>query len=449
MKNLKIFELTNENEDKYLDKLAELEEIVLKHMNENGKKGQLFITGKEDLAKYVHSKDNTIMIAVDEEDEVCSATYITQNQIPFTYNDITKYFKYGNRYQEYVKKSYEYEHDFKKDVLMVYALKLDAFKYAKEKILSDNPEYNGDIIEYLNSELNEENNEFHEKSKLREDLNMYMSEYVHNLDPNGKKNLEQKYEKFYWITADYVAKVFKKQVQTDNPRIKFYENYMKKEQEEYREILDNGPLYILEESKCDESKYYGANTKNSVEIDTYITHPNKRSDGVARALVYEGIKKHIERHFNDEKNKEIYLCSTLHRDNLSSKYVSEFFGLKDNLYVQRRNGRNREVHICKIERNQYKEYLDEMQDKLIVFYGYNPEGKKLTNKRKVELLRLQLQYEEKEIKRLIRTKMLNQKFTGQSLQGISSKKEKIKNIYDLIERYSHSKDKGDDNEPEL
>lgn len=66
MENLKIKELTKENEEKYLDKVVELEKIVLESMEKEGKIGQLFITGKEDISEYVHSKQNTVMIAVDK-----------------------------------------------------------------------------------------------------------------------------------------------------------------------------------------------------------------------------------------------------------------------------------------------------------------------------------------------------------------------------------------------
>lgn len=103
MANLKIKELTKENEEKYLDKVAQLEKIVLAAMEKDGKIGQLFITGKEDISEYVHSKQNTVMIAVDSNENVQSATYITQGQKAFTYNDITKYFKYGEGYKKYVK----------------------------------------------------------------------------------------------------------------------------------------------------------------------------------------------------------------------------------------------------------------------------------------------------------------------------------------------------------
>ena len=43
----------------------------------------------------------------------------------------------------------------------------------------------------------------------------------------------------------------------------------------------------------------------------------------------------MEQFFENESEQEIFLCSTLHRDNLSSKYVSEFLGLTDSLYVKR------------------------------------------------------------------------------------------------------------------
>ena len=45
---LKIVELTKENEEKYIDQVAELEEVVLESMEKEGKIGQLFITGKEE-----------------------------------------------------------------------------------------------------------------------------------------------------------------------------------------------------------------------------------------------------------------------------------------------------------------------------------------------------------------------------------------------------------------
>ena len=100
---IKIVELTKDNEDKFLQQTADLEQKVLQNMESRGQIGQLFPTGKEDISLYAHSKENTVLLAVDEEGKVLATTYITQGQKPFTYNDITKYFKYGDQYQEYVK----------------------------------------------------------------------------------------------------------------------------------------------------------------------------------------------------------------------------------------------------------------------------------------------------------------------------------------------------------
>lgn len=53
-------------------------------------------------------------------------------------------------------------------------------------------------------------------------------------------------------------------------------------------------------------QYYTANTQNAVEIDTYLTNPNQRHVGTARILVYEGIKKHIKKHFGNPETKKYF-----------------------------------------------------------------------------------------------------------------------------------------------
>lgn len=435
MVNLKIKELTKENEKKYLDKVAQLEKIVLAAMEKDGKIGQLFITGKEDISEYVHSKQNTVMIAVDSDENVQSATYITQGQKPFTYNDITKYFKYGDGYKKYVKSLYANENEYKNDMLEVYKLKLKAYKYAREKILNEHPEFSNDILIFLEHELKEKNNHFHEKSILREDFNKYMSEYVENIQ---KSSIKEKYERFYWTNAEDIAKEFGKTIDINkikNNDIKEYEKSMKIQEEyEYNKILQNSKIVIHEKPEFEIEKYYKANTQNSVEIDTYITNPNARHAGLARILVYEGIKKQMKKHFNNDDSKEIYLCSTLHRENLSSKYVSEFFGLKDSLYVKRRDGRDREVHICKIERKNVDEYLNKIQDKLIVLYNYNPENKHISQERKEDIIKEQIAYEKDELKRIQGfSKNTNNKYFG-NIKDTESKIRKIKRLNNMLNK---------------
>ena len=62
----------------------------------------------------------------------------------------------------------------------------------------------------MKHEVDEENNHFHEKSVLRELLNKYMSEYM-QAQEQKHPGLMERYEMFYWITADDVAKEFGKQ----------------------------------------------------------------------------------------------------------------------------------------------------------------------------------------------------------------------------------------------
>lgn len=401
---MKIIEVNVNNENKYLNQIANLEEQVLQNMEANGQIGQLFITGAEDISEYIHSQNNTVLVSVDDSDKVDAATYITQGQNMFTYNDITKYFKASKEYESYVKSKYANETDYKKAALEAYELKMKAYDYARKKILQEFPKYSS-INEFLQGELNGEG-KFDEKSPLREKINSYMFEYIRDVQNSGVRDAIKKYEEFYWMTFSQIRKLIygknQPRVIKQNKATKELEENLELE-EEYDRLSKEAHLIIYDEKKNFEpNKYFSANPQNSIEIDTYITDPNKRSCGKARALVYEGIKKHIQKFFSNPENEEIFLCSTLHRDNVSSKYVSEFFDLKDSLFVNRRFGRDREVHITRVKRDEAQEYLKHMAEKLAVLYGYNPENIEISNEKKVQILNEQKAYEKAEFHRLNR-----------------------------------------------
>lgn len=423
---IRIVELTKDNEEKYLDQIVRLEQISLEAMKQEGREGQLFDTGREGISEYVHSKNNSVFVAVDDRGNVEATTYITQGQKPFTYNDITKYFKYGEKYKEYVKAKYPNEQEYKKDLRKIYIIKIQAFEYAKKRILQEynakNNKSQTTLYEYLKSEIKQ--NEYHEKSELREKLNQFMAEYIQQ---NYNEAIQNKYEMFYWITLEDIEKEFGKRQCKESDQIQDYEKFMEDEKE-YADLIHKGSLKIYEKPEFEEEKYYTANTANSVEIDTYLTNPHNRSLGIARIIVYEGIKKHILEHFKNPNNQEIFLCSTLHRDNLSSKYVSEFFGLTDSLYVNRRQGRDREVHICKIDRNDAMEYLTKIYNKLAVLYNYNPEGRTIKDSVALKVLQEQLEYEEKEKIRLVRAKTIEGKLKGINHKFIPEKERKISRL---------------------
>ena len=431
MRKINCIELTKDNYKKYIDQIAKLEELVAKKMEQEGRTGQFFTTGREGIEEYILSDDNTVMVALNEEGKILSTTYITQNQLPYTYNDITKYFKYGSEYKNYIKNSYSSEIDYKRDMLKIYEVKLRAYEYAKSKVLKEHPEYNGNIMKYLQNELSDKENEFHEKSDLREALNTYMSEYIRSASKSDT-TISELYDKFYWLSAQDISEEFGKEVNIKSNTMQEYETLISSQaSQEYSEILHKGPLKIIEEPKSNFNQYYNANTANSLEIDTYITNPNSRQAGLARIVVFEGIKKHINEHFQNSSNNEIFLCSTLHRENVSSKYVSEFFGLNDSLYVQRRNSRNREVHICKIDRNEYMDYISEMEDKIITLYDYNPNNKIVPTEKRIEIIKQQLRYEEEQVESL---EIISKgKYTG----NFNAVERKTKKIEELKNKLKH------------
>lgn len=424
---VKIVELAKENESQYLDQIAELEQIALEGMRKEGREGQLFLTGKEDISEYVHSDENTVIVATDDNGKVEATTYVTQGQKPFTYNDITKYFKYGENYKQYVKSQYSSEEKYQKDILKMYTIKIKAFEYARKRILGENPQV-GDMQSYLRQEV--EANGFHEKSQLREKLNRYMSEYV---SQNFGTEIMQKYEQFYWTTASDISDETGRQCNLAGGDVAEYEAFMQA-QSEYDEILRQQSLTIHEAPCFEESKYYSANTSNAVELDTYITAPQNRQAGIAKIIIFEGIKKHLNSHFKNPENKEIFLCSTLHRDNLPSKYVSEFFGLTDSLYVKRRQGINREVHICKVEREQAMEYLAGISDKLAVLYGYNPNQKHISTSTRLRVLKEQLDYERKQFIGLEKARATDKKFSGVNVRFVEAKAQKVQRLEQEIEK---------------
>ena len=416
-----VFELTKDNEAGYLDKVAQLEQDVLENMESRGQSGQLFATGKEDISAYIHSEENSVFVAVDEQDKVIAATYTTQGQEPFTYNDITKYFKYEEKYREYVKSLYSNNDAYKMAMLQSYKRKIMAYQYAKSRINAEYPQYGSNILKFLQDELNQEENHFHEKSVLRELLNKYMAKY--SKDTQTPEQL-QEYEQFYWVTSKEVSEEFGTVVQPKSMDARECEAII---EDEYKQLIEKGPLVIHEKPDFDISKYFTANTSNAIELDTYLTAPNDRRAGLARILVFEGIKKHMQRHFEKQENKEIFLCSTLHRDNRSSKYVSEFFGLKDSLFVRRRYVRDREVHICKVAREEYKQYLEYMEMKIAVLYNYNPRNVPIPLGTQKQILEEQLAYEQAEFSRLNGSDPSTKTYNG-NIDYKKSKREKIANL---------------------
>ena len=440
-----IIEVTKENDYQYTQSIVQLEKAVLERMEQEGKNGQLFITGEDGIQEYIDSKNNHVLIAVkgDNLEQIISVAYITQGQVDYTYNDVTKYFKCGSAYQEYVKSKYSRD-EFEKMLRLIYIEKICAFKYARDIILSEQgvkevskikeTGRNAIFMRLVEQEYNDPQNQFHEKSEIRDNLNKYMSLYMKII----KRKIGM-YQDFYWVDLDYIRQNSAQRKLEKSARPSRFDTTM----ETYDKILHYMKYRNYDMSHCqDISKYFGANTENTVELDTYITHPNSREKGLARILVLEGIKKSLQRLLKTTDSDEFFLVSTLHEDNLSSRYVSEFFGLNDYLFVNRRSGRDRQVHIFKITREDVPHYLNTMEKRIAVLYDYNPNNIKIKNNEKVEILEEQIQYETAELARLngIEDGTKKRKFAGY----IVGKQNKIKLLKEQLSRLKiYGEDEGD------
>lgn len=454
-RNYDVIEVTKENEYKYLDSIVQLEETVLNQMNKDGKIGQLFTTGREDLSEYINSKSNHVLIAVRNNDKIISAAYITEGQTPFTYNDITKYFKCDENYQEYIKSKYD-RCEYPKTIRDIYIKKLCAYRYARDVILKEiydinkleEQEKNEIFLKMIEDEYNDPQNNFHEKSEIRDNFNKNMSSYMKFV-----KNDIERYQEFYWIDFDYLKHELENEQENENKKkvkkVKTPDSIaVDSDIETYDKILQYQKYKIYDKTQCsDMSKYYNANTDNTIEIDTYITHPNDREKGIARILVLEGLKKSLNEQLKNKNNKEVFLVSTLHQENLSSKYVSEFFGLKDYIFVNRRNGRDRQVHIYGMNRKEIPEYISKMEKKVAVLYGYNPNNIQISNNEKNEIIKEQIKYEVAELQRLekIRDVYEKKKYTGY----IKGKRSKIEELQESLYKIEEGRCLDKDSEKEI
>ena len=118
---------------KYAKEIEGLEKCVSDKLKEQGKGHIFFTTGYDDIYSYIKDKDVTIMECQDDYYKIISSAYITQGQGLYTYNDLTKYFKFNKEYVDYAKSKYD-----PKELCSIeyetFIKKIKGYKYAKALI---------------------------------------------------------------------------------------------------------------------------------------------------------------------------------------------------------------------------------------------------------------------------------------------------------------------------
>ena len=370
-KKIYIFEI-NERQStsiqrKYAKEIESLENLVHKELEKKGKGYIFFTTGFEDIFSYIKDKDVTVMECQDNDYNIISASYITQGQGLYTYNDLSKYFKYNDEYVEYAKSKYNPKElcSIEYDTFMK---KIKGYKYAKELIAI---ELNiTDLVGHCKSE--KEKGTFDEKNQVREKVNRYIYDYFRD-NPDGQHRIGfAELDRFYLLKFSDLQNCEDIEIRNkcENETEENIELY-----KEYGELID---LFNLKDSILPDEKdftylkrenykkYFDANPFNTVELDTYMVHPNHRRKGLATIVTLEGLKIQIGKLLKKRPYLDkIFISATIHQDNIPSKRVTEGLGDFDILYVKRRTGINREVYFCKIEREKLDEFMRSTQRKII------------------------------------------------------------------------------------
>lgn len=362
-KKIYIFEINEKHDSstqrKYAKEIEGLEKYISEDLYENGKGEIFFTTGYDDILSYIKDKDVTVMECQDDDNKIISASYITQGQGLYTYNDLSKYFKYNEEYVEYAKSKY----DPKELCLIEYETfmkKIKGYKFAKALIAQ---ELNiTDLVGHCKSE--KEKGTFDEKNQVREKVNRYIYNYFRdNTDRQDRIGFAE-LDRFYLLKFSDLQNCEDSEIKAKCEN-ETEEN--KKLYEEYGELID---LFNLKDSILPDEKeftylkrenfknYFDANPFNTVELDTYMVHPNNRKKGLAKIVTLEGLKIQIGKLLKKRQNlKEIFISATIHQDNEPSKRVTKSLGKFDVLYVKRRTGINREVYFCKIEKRNLGEFM--------------------------------------------------------------------------------------------
>lgn len=348
---------------KYAKEIESLEKYVSDKLQEQGKGHIFFTTGYDDIYSYIKDRDVTVMECQDDYYKIISAAYITQGQGLYTYNDLSKYFKFNKEYVDYAKTKYD-----PKELCSIeyetFMKKIEGYKYAKALI---EKELNiTDLVSYFQNE--KKKGTFDEHDRVREKVNRYIYDYFRdNKDRIGFTELDR----FYLLKFSDLQNCEDNEIRTKCEN-ETEEN--KKLYEEYGQLID---LFDLNDSILpDENNfeylkrenfktYFDANPFNTIELDTYMVHPDNRKKGLAKIVTFEGLKIQIKKLLAKRPSlKEIFISATIHQDNEPSKRVTTSFGKFDTLYIKRRTGINREVYFCRIDKKNLQEFIRKNEEKI-------------------------------------------------------------------------------------
>lgn len=360
---MEFIKLTTENFNLYAYQIVNLCEQAVNRNENNNKKGQFYTTTLQELYKYVTSGNDLVLMAIDTNNKVIGASYINTKVPQNTYSDLTKYFHTFNEYKNKIINSFSSIKDYQQYITRVYLEKILLFlKISKE--VEESRELNPKSMPFkLLIEEQIIKDEFQENNPIREYITTRLYE---EYQKRGKIN---NYINFAYYGIEDIDRTILKNLVAENTSIKRIDDIIAN----YELFLQAQKPIFISPPQIDIKEYLDANMNNSMEINTYIVLPEYQSSGLAKILLYEALKRSIEKYFSETQNEILYLNTTIHNENISSQRTANLIGMKDYIYIERTKGINRRVYIRKLEIESYREFLYEIEVELLLEYNYYSE----------------------------------------------------------------------------
>ena len=364
---------TIEQYEKYKNGIFEVENLSKKLLKKFDYEYIYFSTG-EDVLKYILSDKANVYVYLEDE-KVVSLFYIKNIDFSedFTYDDLGKFFRCNDEFNLYVKK--RYKNEYKNNLKKIYEKNIENFN----EILNEK-KYDSNIF----------NENFDETNKNRKEIIKKMNEKT------KLENLVKLNRDFFYLDSNELKKN-NIEINKKDEIIKIYDEYLKKSK-----FLIN-----FKSENFNIENYFECNVENFIELDTFVTHPDFRKKGLTKKLIFNGIKKTLNKYFNEKNIEILFFVLTVHDDNFISKKICNFFEIYDFVNIERKKDIYRNVYIKKIKKNEYENYLEKIEKKMIFFkYENNNKNILITNEEKILFEKEKNEFEKK-LKNEIENKIKN------------------------------------------
>lgn len=294
--DVRFVEVNSTNITEYLPRILNLQDIVFKNLEKQGKQHLFFRSSKEEISEYIESGNSFVGI-LRAESNIISACYLTFNHS--VYNDLTLYIKNSPVYRDLV--------------LSTYNSSALAEKYMRNvsmySMLRNQGILNYELLSSIDQKVKD--NDFFENDPLRQSIAKILIDCDILNDPV-----------YPWIKSD------------DLPKL---EHRFKKLAKEYDKFISCFEYKYATTPKSLDHSLINLTDRDVIELDTYFSSPAYQNKGCASALINWSIGKIMSR-------KNIHAMSaTVHPENAVSQHILHNLGFSHFCTVERRKNVLRDV----------------------------------------------------------------------------------------------------------